>query len=117
MCDQGFLLKPHPLAVIPYLSDIADGLPGLGPIAFPPSCVEDPRRKWKIGQLGKAIDSVLAAERGRRLCMGIDPNKPMDGGDAKRWGYEIQKLKEKLKDDMKRKAPVSCVGQALHLGG
>ncbi|TDL27536.1 hypothetical protein BD410DRAFT_713668 [Rickenella mellea] len=102
MCDNGFLLSPHPLALVPYLSDIADGLPGLGPIAFPPKCVEDPARKINIGALGKGIDSLLAIEHGKRLCAGVNQNNPIDGGDARRWGFDARKLR----DDMKRKAPI-----------
>ena len=75
-------------------------MPGLGPVAFPPSCVEDPMRKRHIGALGRGIDSILAIERGKRICAGIDTKKSFEGGDAQKWGLEIENLKE----DMKKKA-------------
>jgi len=36
------------------IAGAANGLPGLGPVAFSPHCVEDPKRKRNIGALGKA---------------------------------------------------------------
>ncbi|KAH9951379.1 Man1-Src1p-C-terminal domain-containing protein [Amylocystis lapponica] len=81
--EHGFL-SPRLL----YLVNCLDGLPGLGPVALPPRCVEDPRRKRHIGVLGKAVEAMLAAERGHRLCEGVAPLG-------------------KLKEDLKRKtAPV-----------
>ena len=86
------------------LSAALDGIPGLGPVAFPPKCVEDPRRKRHIGALGKAIDAWLAAERGRKLCAGVgwkeEPGTPAE--EAKKWGHEV----EALKDLMRRKTSV-----------
>jgi hypothetical protein len=68
--------------------------------------VEDPKRKRNIGALGKAIESLLGQERGRRLCAGgklmDDVVMDIDGGDAKKWGVEL----EKLRDAMKKKTPV-----------
>ncbi|GJE95101.1 Man1-Src1p-C-terminal domain-containing protein [Phanerochaete sordida] len=87
------------------LSLLMDGLPGMGPVAFPPRCVEDPKRKRHIGALGKAIESILAAERGRRLCAGVRPaDKPISSsGEAKKWGVELNALKEVLKKDAAKK--------------
>ncbi|KAI0781018.1 Man1-Src1p-C-terminal domain-containing protein [Trametes elegans] len=82
------------------LSYVFDGLPGFGPVAFPPRCVEDPRRKRHIGVLGKAIESILAHERGRRLCEGVGVGLPEgdDAIEAQRWGIEIEKLREHIKE-------------------
>lgn len=132
ICDVGYLLRAHPL--LPFLPASAsahnvslslssppidllwkvlsaglDGLPGFGSIALPPRCVEDPKRKRNIGALGKAIESLLGQERGRRLCAGgktmDDAVMDIDGGDAKKWGVEL----EKLRDVMKKKTPVSLL--------
>ena len=130
ICDVGYLLRVHPLlSFLPasasarnakwslssspvdliwkVLSITLDGLPGFGSVALPPRCVEDPKRKRNIGALGKAIESLLGQERGVRLCAG---GKAMDkvvmdadGGEAKKWGVEIEKLRE----TMKKKTPVS----------
>ncbi|THH03811.1 hypothetical protein EW145_g5989 [Phellinidium pouzarii] len=96
-CDEGYILKPHPLSLIPYASVMADGLPGFGPIAFPPKCIDDELRKKNIGALGKRIDSTLEEVRGKRLCAGIDATKSIDGGEARMWGYRADELQDLLK--------------------
>jgi hypothetical protein len=126
-CDTGYLLKPHLLLSFlpvlpsqnslatqfaPHLSEsflkgvsaIFDGL--FGSIAFPPRCLEDPKRKRNIGNLGKAIEARLAKERGRRVCRGdrVDPSEPDESPEqGVKWGVEIGKLKT----DFKKTANVS----------
>lgn len=104
----GHILSPDadvPSLVYSALSIVLDGVPGLGPVAFPPRCAEDPRRKLHIGVLGKAVGSMLAAERGRRLCEGIGFGDSEGDAitEAKKWGIELDKLKE----DVRKKTPVS----------
>jgi hypothetical protein len=140
-CDSGYLLRPHPalffLAPTPFtastlrlsssisLSDLiwklvsatVDGLPGAGPVAFPPRCIEDPQRKKHIGVLGKAIDAFLSRERGRRMCAWdmdiLDRQiKNEEGGEAKRWGVALETLKE----TMKKKTSVSRRVSILQAG-
>ncbi|KAK7467115.1 inner nuclear membrane protein enriched at telomere/subtelomere region [Stygiomarasmius scandens] len=81
------------------ISELTDGLPGLGPVGIVPRCVEDPRRKRHIGVLGKAIESWLALERGTRLCTGdaerLIPEN--DGGEAKRWGLRLAELRDRAR--------------------
>jgi len=123
-CATGYLLRPPPLlfflpappssvsnaSLVPLrfsshselvwkvLSEITDGLPGLGSVGLPPQCVEDPQRKRNIGALGKAIESILGQERGRRLCAGDSVIVPeAKGGEAKRWGIEVESLRGQLK--------------------
>ena len=127
-CEHGFLLRPHPLlafialpssntlsphsqlspsanAVLKFISATLDGMPGLGPVALPPRCVEDPKRKRHIGVLGKAIESVLGLERGKRLCASeVPPVQDTEGGEARRWGMQLDALREA----MKAKTAVSC---------
>ncbi|KAH8099474.1 Man1-Src1p-C-terminal domain-containing protein [Cristinia sonorae] len=87
------------------LSQILDGLPGLGPVALPPHCVEDPKRKARIGALGNAVETVLANHRGRLVCDGVsDQPTGSDADEAKKWGIEIEELKDRLKKEgMKKK--------------
>ncbi|KAI0646974.1 Man1-Src1p-C-terminal domain-containing protein [Trametes meyenii] len=82
------------------LSTVFDGLPYLGSVAFPPRCVEDPRRKRHIGVLGKAIESILAHERGRRVCEGVGVGLPEgdEATEAQRWGIEVEKLRDHIKE-------------------
>jgi len=80
------------------LSAVFDGF--FGSVAFPPRCVEDPRRKKHIGNLGKAIEARLAKERGRRICRGdrTDPSEPEESPEqATKWGVEIGRLKAEFK--------------------
>jgi hypothetical protein len=135
LCDNGYLLRPYTLlGFMPpppssfnmtlssslgpsemawtALSNALDGLPGLGSIALPPRCVLDPKRQRNIGALGKAMESILSQERGRRLCVGgRDLDKELEdsqGGEARKWGVEIEELREM----MKRKTSV-CVSIPL----
>jgi hypothetical protein len=114
-CDNGFLHRLHPLLNLlspfgsamsgpavhtrNFIADVTNGLPGLGPVAFPERCVEDPERKRHIGALGKAIEALLGQERGMRLCAGegLEVFANRDGGEAKNWGMEIRQLKDVMK--------------------
>lgn len=116
-CDSGYLIKPNILlSFIPVkpssselstkhasypaelffraVSAFTDGLPGFGSVGLPPRCVEDPQRRRNIGSLGKAIESSLAKERGRRVCLKdkIDDKNLQE--DAMRWGVEVENLRE-----------------------
>ena len=116
-CDSGYLIKPNILlSFIPvkpssselstkhasYLAElffqavstVTDGLPGLGSVGLPPRCAEDPQRRRNIGSLGKAIESTLAKERGRRVCLGNNFDDKISQEDAMRWGVEMESLKE-----------------------
>jgi len=87
-------------------SVVLDGLPGLGSIALPPRCLEDPTRKRNIGALGKAIEVLLGQERGVRLCAGgkiLSRIMKPEGGEAKKWGVELRQLRE----TMRKKTSVS----------
>jgi len=61
---------------------------------LPPRCAEDPQRRRNIGSLGKAIESTLAKERGRRVCLGNNSDDNISQEDAMRWGVEVESLKE-----------------------
>ncbi|KAF8163267.1 Man1-Src1p-C-terminal domain-containing protein [Crassisporium funariophilum] len=119
-CDPGYLLKPNILlsfipvspsssvlsskhaspiaeAFFKSISVLTDGLPGFGSVGLPPRCVEDPKRKKNIGALGKAVESALAKERGRRVCRGEhfeDSGSQDSAEEAIRWGVEVDKLRE-----------------------
>ncbi|KAF8894580.1 Man1-Src1p-C-terminal domain-containing protein [Infundibulicybe gibba] len=118
-CNTGFLLRSHPLLfflpppslsgdrssisfpvdlIWQTLSLTMDGLPGFGSVAFPPRCLEDPKRKRNIGVLGKAIEAMLGQERGKRVCSGRSAPFPKDeGGDARQWGLELKSLRDVMK--------------------
>ncbi|KAJ2916040.1 hypothetical protein MD484_g4372, partial [Candolleomyces efflorescens] len=123
-CDNGYILRPNALlgflpnppssfdlspstSMAPselawaLISETLNGLPGLGSIALPPRCALDPKRQRNIGVLGKAMESLLAQERGRRLCVGgqdLDKEyNEKEGGEARKWGIEIEQLRELMK--------------------
>ncbi len=92
------------------LSMIADGLPLLGSVAFPPSCVEDSRRKQHISVFGRYLAELLAQHRGNLLCQATatEPTTEVDGGEAKRWGLGDNKLKMMMSQDADVGRAFSC---------
>jgi len=89
-CEPEYILNQHPLTV---LSTALDGLPGMGPRAFPPSCRPDTARKRLIGGLAKSMENDLAKGRGIVVCAGLGKE---DGrmGQGQRFGMEEKTLKE-----------------------
>lgn len=137
-CAKGYLLQsPLPLFFLPavptrsdlqltyssspaelawkIISIVFDGLPGMGPVAFPPRCKEDPRRKRNIGVLGKAVEALLAQKRGQRVCSRESNEKDRlperDGGEGKQWGIELSELRSM----MRAKTAVSISTQPIPL--
>lgn len=95
-CEPEYLLTPHPFAA---LAPLADGLPSVGPRAFPPSCRPDTARKRLIGNLAKQMEGELARGRGYIVCSGLD--KPTDkgkklSGDGERYGVEERVLRQRF---------------------
>ncbi|KAH7889731.1 Man1-Src1p-C-terminal domain-containing protein [Phlebopus sp. FC_14] len=113
-CYTGYIQRPHPLLgfltlfgtspsapmqlVWNLIAGATNGLPGLGPVALPPHCIEDPKRKRNIGALGKAIEALLGQERGSLVCAGGQEDQRLiadcEGGEAKKWGLEVEVLRE-----------------------
>lgn len=92
-CQANFIIKPHFLSWLsPYLS----GIPKVGAVAFPPTCVEDMDKLKKIGGLVTGLENWLAQTRGRKICDNAKiPNG--DGGEAKALGLEFESLREAAK--------------------
>jgi len=99
-CEPAYVLKRHALANVPLLSGACNGLPGLGPIAFPPRCVPDSRRRKNVSTISKNIESVLARVRGDRVCVGVQ--RPKGGhNDAAAFGLSLEKLRSVMVDRTK----------------
>ncbi|KIY50896.1 hypothetical protein FISHEDRAFT_38542 [Fistulina hepatica ATCC 64428] len=120
-CNHGYILRTHSLlrflpptpaaqhaapsnATTPFdvawkVVHLLNGLPGLGSVAFPPKCVLDPERRKRIGKLGSAAESMLGGTRGERLCVGDKRSRQVvkdeDGGEARRWGFELEEFRER----------------------
>jgi len=97
VCEPAYVLKSHALASVPLLSGACDGLPGLGPIAFPPRCVPDSRRRKNVSAISKTIESVLARVRGDRVCTGVKGGQ----SDAAAFGLSLEKLRSIMMDRAK----------------
>ncbi|ODN96537.1 hypothetical protein L198_04252 [Cryptococcus wingfieldii CBS 7118] len=86
-CEPEYLLSPSYIA---FLSPLVDGLPTVGPRAFPPVCKPDTRLKRLIGSMAKELESSLAQHRGDVICEGTG-----GGSDGERFGEEEEALREK----------------------
>lgn len=96
-CQQGYQLVPdwRQNSVTQYL---LDGMPGAGPVAFPPSCQIDFKRKALGARFAKEIESDLAKRHGDVICsQGL---WSVDNSDGKleivRDGMTEQELKDML---------------------
>ncbi|KZO95171.1 hypothetical protein CALVIDRAFT_564954 [Calocera viscosa TUFC12733] len=74
-CDAPLIIKRHPLSP---LNPILNGFPGLGSVAFPPTCVEDESRKKLLTNAGRWIIERLQRYRGEQVCYGRESRSPID---------------------------------------
>ncbi|EPT01920.1 hypothetical protein FOMPIDRAFT_1048211 [Fomitopsis schrenkii] len=132
MCERGFTIAPHPiLSLVPsgaistpsmsfsrpeglrlqssyaqavyFTASIAlDGLPGVGPVALPPQCVEDAERARRLRLIRETVINVLSEERGRRACRARGASSHGEEAtlrgmsEAQRWGLQVQVLESEL---------------------
>ena len=89
-CKGAYIFEEHPFARVG-VSPLFDGLPGLGPIAFPPACVENRERIHEVGKLGKSIVNYLAKVKGQLLCEGR--GRHIKGSDVQVLGLEKGQLR------------------------
>ncbi|KAI9635585.1 Man1-Src1p-C-terminal domain-containing protein [Dioszegia hungarica] len=89
-CEPEYILSHHPLSVF---SALTDGLPGMEPRTFPPSCKPDTARKRLIGGVAQEVEGYLAQGRGKVVCAGMGKE---DGrkGEGERFGMEEETLRE-----------------------
>lgn len=101
-CAPGYILKQHPVAVVPGLRELANGLPGFGAVAFPPHCAEDDARKRKVSGVAKGMATYLETIKGERICSGVEAGgKPVDGGEPKKFGIQVQELAQLVSEGVK----------------
>jgi len=91
-CEPEYILSHHPLA---FLGPVVDGLPGVGPKAFPPSCRPDTARKRMIGGLAMEMEKDLAKGRGHIECAGVSKGSEKRSDGAK-YGVTELTLKERF---------------------
>ena len=104
-----------PFACLTYTlaSTTLDGLPGVGPYAFPPRCVEDTEWARRVRDIYEEVSELLSSERGRRLCRSDHPILLDGASDARTWGLEIHSLEHAIK----RRLPVSTCRYSCSLPG
>lgn len=95
VCNDKFALRYHPLDGL--LGKVLDGIPYLGPKAFPPSCVVDEAGLRKIEVFGKRLADYLGRLRGRKICEEIIRAPASTVGQAKAYGGEINEVREGLR--------------------
>ncbi|KAG8802959.1 inner nuclear membrane protein enriched at telomere/subtelomere region, partial [Serendipita sp. 400] len=91
-CEPAYMLRTSSISSIPFVDSIMNGMPGLGPIAFPVQCVADVRRRQNVGRMAKAIENKLANLRGQRICHGVR-SAGGDAQDAAVFGMRIDELR------------------------
>ena len=89
-CEPEYLFSPSLLAP---LSTALNGLPKVGPVAFPPSCKPDTQRKKLIGSLAAEIEADLAKGRGAIVCAGMGGK--VSSGDGETFGMEERTLHDR----------------------
>lgn len=95
VCEPAYVLRQNPLSLIPFADVLLNGLPGLGPVALPPRCVADVRRRQNVGRMARAIENKLASTRGDRVCAGIRSTGG-DAQDAAAYGMSVDEIRTSL---------------------
>ena len=90
-CNDALIPLSHPLADVSGISSFLNGLPTIGPVAFPITCVEDRARLQKIGHVGKAIEDWLAKAKGDQMC--LTGGRKRAESDAEAWGVLLKDVK------------------------
>lgn len=67
-CEREYIVRPPFAAGLLGDTEPFNGLPGLGPVAFPPSCVPDSEKKTLMLSMARAIEGELAKSRGESVC-------------------------------------------------
>lgn len=79
--------------------NLFDGLPGIGPVSFPPSCVEDTERAYRERVVHALVVEILESVRGDIMCQDhgdAEDGNSSDVGEAQRWGLQLQNLKSRV---------------------
>ena len=89
-CQGDYILEPNPL--LDWLNPALNGLPGLGPVAFPPSCELDVKTKAQIGEIAKKVEERLAVRKGEVVCAGRGPRGKEKRSEVERFGVSEDEL-------------------------
>lgn len=89
-CKGEYILEPHPL--LDWLNPVLSGLPGVGPVAIPPTCELDVRTKAQIGEIAKKVEERLAGRKGETICAGGRKNKGDKRSEVEKFGIDEEQL-------------------------
>jgi hypothetical protein len=89
-CKGEYILEPHPL--LDWLNPVLSGLPGVGPVAIPPTCELDVRTKAQIGEIAKQVEERLAGRKGEPICAGGRKNKGDKRSEVEKFGIDEKQL-------------------------
>jgi hypothetical protein len=113
-CEPAYILKYNPLSSFPIIDYALNGLPGLGPVALPPKCVPDVKRRQHVGKMAGAIENKLATVRGDRICAGV-VSTGGDAQDAAAYGMTVDEIKASLTKRINPKAVRGWLSRKLCL--
>jgi hypothetical protein len=88
-CLGEYILEPSSLN---WLGPVLNGLPGFGPVAFPPSCEFDVKKRAQVAEIARAVHGKLAVRKGEVLC-GSRVGR-VKGGEIERFGLSESELYE-----------------------
>jgi len=92
-CEKEYIeAMPFIRSIAPSLADALNGVPGLGPVAFPPACVPDTEKLRLVGGLARTLESALASERGDWLCH-VGGRHGVDIGREAEFGVKEDEIK------------------------
>lgn len=92
-CDKEYILStPVVRSIAPALAQALNGVPGLGSVAFPPSCVPDTEKLRLVGGLARNLEGSLAAERGEWVCR-VGGYNGADIGREHEFGLDVDDVK------------------------
>lgn len=91
-CQGEYILEP---SLLNPLNTILNGLPGVGPVAFPPTCELDIKTRAQVAEIAKAVEAWLAMKKGQAVCSGVgSPGGHSDraGSDGEKWGVSEEEI-------------------------
>lgn len=80
-CEPEFLLTDSLLAHIPF-SGVFDGMPYIGPVAFPQRCEPDSEKRAMAADVAVHVLSTLEKHRGDVTCGGVRRRRGLSDNDA-----------------------------------
>lgn len=108
-CVGAYITHPHPfLSLFPAqlhsaIGSSLNGMPYLGSIAFPPTCIEDRRWLKNVRGLEKKMEQWLARVKGEKLCNGEAKKRLANKeSEAIAWGVRASVVDDMARSTLRR---------------